>query len=71
MKADGLEPGFERGDPFVEGADGGDAGFAEGGAKSGGGVGDHGFLTMLEEREVRKGVANIGEVVAEAGLEGG
>jgi hypothetical protein len=26
---------------------------------------------MLEKREVREGIANIGEVVAEAGLEGG
>ena len=71
MEADGLEPGFERGGPFVEGADGGDAGLAEGGAEAGGGVGDHGLLAVLEEREVGERVADVGEVVAEAGLEGG
>ena len=71
VNADGFEPGFEGGDALVEGADGRDAGFAEGGAKGGGGVGDHGLLTVLEEREVGEGVADVGEVVAEAGLEGG
>ena len=66
VEADGLEPGFERGDAFVEGADGGDAGLAEGGAEAGGGVGDHGLLAVLEEGEVGEGVADVGEVVAEA-----
>jgi hypothetical protein len=70
VQADGFEPGFERGGAFVEGADWGDAGLAEGGAQGGGGVGDHRLLTALEEREVRQRVADIGEVVAEAGLEG-
>src|SRR5216683_1495965 len=59
MDADGLEPGFEGGDTFVEGADRGDAGLAEGGAQGGGGVGDHGLLTVLEEREVGERVADV------------
>jgi hypothetical protein len=71
MEADGLKPGSEGGSSFVEGADGGDAGLAKGGTQGGGGVGDHGLLTVLEEREVRERVADVGEVVAKAGLEGG
>ena len=71
VEADGFEPGFEGGGALVEGADGCDAGFAEGGAEAGGGVGDHGLLAVLKEREVGEGVADVGEVVAEAGLEGG
>jgi len=71
MDADGLDPGFEGRDALVEGADGSDVGSAEGGTESGRGVGDHGLLTVLEEREVRQGVADVGEVIAEAGLEGG
>ena len=39
--------------------------------RAGGGVGDHGLLAVLEEREVGQRVADVGEVVAEAGLEGG
>jgi hypothetical protein len=71
MKANGFEPGFERGRALVEGADGVDAGFAKGSAERRGRVGDHGLPGMLEEREVGESVADIGEVVAEAGLEGG
>ena len=71
MEADCLEPRFERGDTFVKGANRGYMRFAQGGAEARGGVRDHGFLAVLEEREVREGVADVGEVVAEAGLEGG
>ena len=71
VEADGLEPRFEPGDAFVEGANGSDARLAESGAKTRGGVGDHGLLTVLEEREVGERIADVGEVVAETGLEGG
>src|ERR1700745_4082610 len=71
MEADSLKPGFEGGYALVEGTDRGDVGLAEGGAQGGGGVGNHGLLTVLEEGEVGEGVADIGEVVAEAGLESG
>jgi hypothetical protein len=71
VNADGFEPGFERGGAFVEGADGSDTGLAESGAKTRGGVGNHGLLTVLKEREVGERVADVGEVVAETGLEGG
>ncbi len=71
MEADGLEPGLEGGGGLVEGVDGGDAGLAESGTEAWGGVGDHGLLAVLEEGEVGGGVADIGEVVAELGAEGG
>ena len=71
METDGFEPGFEWRDALVEDADGGDAGFAECGAKARGGVGDHGLAALLEEWEVGHCVADVGEVVAEAGLERG
>jgi len=71
MEADGFEPGLEGGDTLVEGADRGDAGLAEGGAKGGGGVGDHGLLAAFEEGEVGERVADVGEVVAEVRLKGG
>jgi len=71
VEADGLEPRFERRDALVEGTDGGDVSLAEGRAKCRGGVGDHGLLAMLEEGEVWECVADVGEVIAEAGLEGG
>jgi hypothetical protein len=70
VEADGFGPGFEGGDGLVEGAGGGDAGFAEGGAEGGGGVGDHGLLAAFEEGEVRHGVADIGKVFTETGAEG-
>jgi len=69
VEADGFEPRFERRDALVEGADGGDAGFAKGGAEAGGGIGDHRLLAslvaVLEKREVGQGVADVREVVAE------
>jgi hypothetical protein len=71
VEADGFEPGFKWGDALVEGADRSDTGSAEGGAEAWAGVGDHGLAGVLEEREVGEGVADVGEVVAEAGLEGG
>ena len=71
VEANGFGPRFEGGDGLVEGAGGGDAGFAEGGAEGGGGIGDHGLLTAFEEGEVGHGVADVGEVVAKLGAEGG
>ena len=71
MEPDRLEPCLERGGLFVEGADRGDAGFAQRSAKAGGGVRDHRLLTLLQEREVRQGVADVREIFAKAGLEGG
>ena len=71
VEANGFEPGFEGGDLLVEGAGGGDSGFAEGGAEAAGGIGDHGLLAALEQGEVGQGVADVAEVVAEAGPEGG
>jgi hypothetical protein len=71
VETDGFEPGFRGGGALVEGANRGDAGVAKGGAEAGSGVGDHRLLTVLEEREVGCGVADVGEVVAKAGLEGG
>ncbi len=71
VQPDCLEPRFEGGSAFDEGADRGDAGLAEGGTEAGCGVGDHGLLTVLEEREVGESVADVGEVVAKAGLKGG
>lgn len=70
MKTQGLGPGFEWGDSFGKGANGGDTGAAEGRAEAGSGIGDHGLLATLEEWEVREGIADVGEIVAEAGLEG-
>ena len=67
VEADGFEPGFEGGDGLVEGADWGDVGGAEGGAEARGGVGDHGLVAVVKKREVGDGVADVGEVVAEAG----
>ncbi len=66
VDADGFGPGFEGGDLFGEGADGGDLGSAEGGAERGGGVGYHGSGRLLEQGQVGQGVADVGEVVAEA-----
>jgi len=71
VEAKGFGPGFEGGDGLVEGAGGGEAGFTEGCAETGGGVGDHGLLAVLEQGEVGHGVADVGEVVAEVGPEGG
>ena len=70
VEADGFGPRFEGGDGLAEGAGRDDAGFTEGDAKSGGGVGDHGLLAVFEEGEVGHGVANVGEVVAELGAKG-
>ncbi len=52
MDADGFEPGLEGGDALVKAAHGSDSGFAEAGAETCGGIGDHGLFAMLEEREV-------------------
>ena len=71
MDSNGLEPGFESGNAFVEGADRDNVCFAEGGEEAGGGIGDHWLLGMLQERKIRHGVADVGETVAETGLEGG
>jgi hypothetical protein len=70
VDADGFEPGFEGVGLLGEGADGGDSRGAEGGAEAGGGICDHGLLAGLEEGQVGQGVADVGEAVSEAGLEG-
>ena len=71
MEADGLEPGLEGGDTLLEDADRGNVSFAKGGGEGRGWVGDHGLPAVLEQGEVGEGVADVGEVVAELGLEGG
>jgi len=71
VETDGFEPGFEGGCVLVEGTRGSDTSFMEAGEEARGRIGDHGLLAMLEDGQVRRGVTDVGEVVAKVGLEGG
>ena len=51
--------------------DRGDASLAESSTEAWGGIGHHGILAVLEEREVRARVADVGEVIAKLRAEGG
>ena len=71
VEADGFEPGAQGGGGVDKGLGGSDAGGAEAGCQGAVGVGEHGLAANSEDGKVGAGVADVGELGAEAGVEGG
>ncbi len=71
VEADGLQPGPEGWAAVAKDVMGGDAGGAQAGHEGAVGIGEHGLPADGKDGQVGAGVADVGELFAEAGLEGG
>ena len=71
VEADGLQPGAEGWAAVAKDVVRGNVGGAQAGHESAVGIGEHGLPANGEDGQVGPGVADVGELFAEAGLEGG